>query len=314
MKHALVLLFSLLSMAVLAEKIKSEDIGKVIFDSRRTELIQAQQAEGEKKYKSAAKKYRKLAEKVDARDIQASLFLQEALCWKRAGKVHDAYECYKNTIQQYPLYISYDEVVPQLRELAQAFVDGNGTFLGLRDKETAIAIYKLIILETPANNDSPKDRTNMAKLQVEVGKVEEAINTYADLLRNYPQNHDARLEMTQLLMDLSRKSDGDGSRLRAAERHAKIILEQNPNYSRKEEAQALIEEAREREAQRMLDMAYFYLRKSHYRPEAAKRYINELILQYQGSSQAWKAKRLLDEHPAFKQKEKEEAVPNEKSK
>ena len=62
----------------------------------------------------------------------------------------------------------------------------------------------------------------------------------------------------------------------------------------------------EREAQRMLDMAHFYLRRSHYRPEAAKRYINELILQYQGSAPAWEAKRLLDEHPAFKQKNEEQ--------
>ena len=115
MKHALVLLFALLSMAVFADKIKNEDIGEVIFDSRRTDLIEAQQAEVEKKYKAAAKKYHKLAEKIGERDIQAAIFMREAFCWKRAGKVHDAYECYKNTIQQYPLYISYDEVVPQLR-------------------------------------------------------------------------------------------------------------------------------------------------------------------------------------------------------
>lgn len=311
MKGVFLLLFALLSMAVKADAVKSEDIGEAIFDSRRSDFIQAQQAEADKKFKAAAKKYHKLAEKIGERNIQATLFLREALCWKSAGKVQDAFDCYKNLIQQYPLYISYEEVVPQLRELAQAFVDGNGTFLGIRDKETAIAVYKLIILETPANSASQKDRINMAKLQVEIGKIEEAINTYADLLRNYPLNQDARLEMSQLLMELSRESDGDGSRLRAAERHAKIILEQNPNYPRKEEVQALIEDAREREAQRMLDMANFYLRKSHYRPEAAKRYINELILQYQGSASAWKAKRLLDEHPAFKQKE---AVPNEESK
>ena len=108
--------------------------------------------------------------------------------------------------------------------------------------------------------------------------------------------------MAQLLMELSRKSDGDGSRLRAAERHAKIILERNPEYKKREEVEALIEDAREREAQRLLNMAMFYLKRSHYRPEAAKRYANELILQFQGSAAAWEAKRLLDEHPALKEK------------
>ena len=304
MKRILFLLFAIAFLSGMAEAINDEDIGATIFDSRRSALIEAQQAEVEGKYKAAAKMYHKLAGKLAERDLQAALYMREAFCWERAGKAHNAFECYRNTLQQFPLYISYDEVVPRLRQLAQNFLDGNGTFLGIRDRESAIAIYKLIILETPANSESPQDRTKLAKLLVDAGREEEAINAYAEMLRQYPSMYDARLEMAQLLMDLSRKSDGDGCRLRAAERHSRIIMEMNPNYQRKEEVLALIEEAREREAQRMLGMAQFYLRRSHYRPEAAKRYINELILKYQGSASAWEAKRLLDQHPAFKEASK----------
>ena len=296
--NRIVFLCFAVSLCGLFPALAKEEAAVSISDAR----IAAQQAEENGKYKVAAKAYRKLAKDVTERNVRAELYHREAFCWQRAKKSQKAFDRYKELLQQYPLYISYDEVVPQLRQLAQAFLDGNGTFLGLRDRDGAIEIYKLIILDTPTNKESPADRTKLAKLLVDAGREEEAVNTYAELLKQYPENDDSRLEMAQLLMELSRKSDGDGSRLRAAERHAKIILERNPEYKKREEAEALIEDAREREAQRLLNMAMFYLKRSHYRPEAARRYANELILQFQGSAAAWEAKRLLDEHPALKER------------
>lgn len=301
MKYAFWVFSAILLAGIPAVYATDEDIGAAIYDPKRTVLIEAQQAEVEGKNKAAARLYNRLAAMVSERDVKAALYLREAYCWKKANKTHMAFERYRETLQQYPLYISYEEVVPRLRELAQAFLDGNGTFFGLRDRESAIGIYKLIILETPATEETAGDRMKLAELLVAAGREEEAVNAYADLLRQQPENDDARLEMAKLLMELSRKSDGDGSRLRAAERHAKIILERNPEYSGKDEVQVLVQEAREQEAGRLLGMAEFYLRKSHCRPEAAKRYINELLLQYQGTAASWKAKRLLDEHPAFKE-------------
>ena len=99
---------------------------------------------------------------------------------------------------------------------------------------------------------------------------------------------------------------------RAANRQAKMILDRNPDYSRKSEVELILATANEVEASRMLELGQFYLRPSHLKPSAAKVYLQELIQKYPGTNAAFQAKDLLDSHPAFKQEpEKQDAEKKE---
>lgn len=290
-------LFSVLCVYVNAEEEFRTEFDK--YSENKLLLIEARQCEVEENYTKAAKLYHKLGKLAKSTRYKADFFLKEADCLYEAEKTHKAFEAYRNLLQMYPLYTPCKHVVERLRGLAQSYIDGNGTFLGLRDKTSAIGIYYLILREAPAINVSFKDRETLAKLLVEEGRREEAVGVYQEILKLNPALDDARLEMAQLLVVLCKSGDGDGTKLRAASRHAKIILDRNPAYLRRQEAELIISEAREQEAERLLATAKFYLQSSHLRVDAAKGYLADLIKQFPGTKAAWEGKNLLDTHSAI---------------
>ena len=260
---------------------------------------EAQQAETAQKFKKAAKVYKKLSKLTETPSEKANYQVKAGDCFLEANKTQAASLLYREVMQNYPLYTPYEHVIEQLRKIAERYVAGEGTFLGLPDKTTAISIYFLIIQESPAIHVSQNDRARLAELLILCDRSEEAVNVYQDMLKLDASLDDVRLSLAQLLLDLSKNSDGDGSKIRAALRHARIILQRNPNYARKDEVTQILTDGEEIRADRLLSIAKFYLRKSHYRPEAAKASLQDLLNAFPTSHAALEAKDLLTTHPAF---------------
>ena len=259
-------------------------------------------AEAAQKYKKAAKLYKKLGKLTEDPSEKAAFLVKAGDCFLEANKTQAASLLYREVMQNYPLYTPYEHVIEQLRTVAERYASGEGTFLGLTDKTTAITIYFLIIQESPAIHVSQKDRARLAELLILCDRKEEAVNVYQDMLKLDARLDDIRLALAQLLLDLSKNSDGDGSRIRAALRHARIILQNNPHYARKDEVTQILIDGEETRADRLLSTARFYLQKSHYRPEAAKAGLQDLLNTYPTSHAALEAKDLLTTHPAFQKK------------
>ncbi len=263
--------------------------------------IKAQEKWAKEDYMGAAKLYKKAARKLDKPVYKADMLLKEAECYFEANKTHRATEAFRALMKDYALYIPYDLVVDRLRILAERYVDGNGTFWGIRDRQTAIDVYFLILTDAPSIHVSLADRLRLAELLKKDDRAEEAIVVYQDILKMDPTLDDVRLTLAQLLVELCKRGDGDGSLRRAANRQAKMILDRNPDYSRKSEVELILVTANEVEATRMLELGQFYLRPSHLKPSAAKVYLQELIQKYPGTNAAFRAKDILDNHPAFKE-------------
>ena len=306
MKMLMTLLFALLPLFAMAEASNLEILPEI-------QILQREAAEkwAKEDYKGAAKLYKKAAKKLEKPIFKADMLLKEAECYFEANKSQKAYDAFRALMKDYALYVPYDVVVERLRVLAQRFTEGKGIIFGIRDPETAIEIYFLILTDAPSIHVSLDDRLRLAGLLKKVGRNEEAIVVYQDILKMDSTLDDVRLDLAQLLMELCKQGDGDGSIRRTASRQAKMILDRNPDYSRKAEVELILATTNEVEASRMLELGKFYLRSGHLKPAAAKVYLQELMQKYPGTKSAWEAKDIMDNHPAFK-KEAEKAE-NEKA-
>lgn len=301
MKNVLKLIVLVLALAGMAS-VFSEDV-----DYAGIKTLSERAAELEKagKFAAAAKCYKKLAKKQKDHRDRAQSSLKEADCLFAANKTHLAAKAYRAVMKEYALYLPFDHLVKNLRTLAENYATGNGTFLRTRDRREAIETYFFILTEAPAINVSLADRLRLAELLVMESRREEAVAVYQDILKMDPTLDDVRLQLALLLLDLCKSGDGDGAIRRSATRQAKFILERNPNYNRREEIELILADATEHEAERLLELGKFYLRKSHLRPDASKAYFIDLVQRFPGTKAAWEAKELLetDEHFASKESE-----------
>ena len=312
-KHwMIVLLFAALAMAwsglVWAEGGEEDELsGFALFEKLRAMKLEAQSAMVKEDYVEAAKIYRRMARYEKNRARSAAYLLRGADCLMQAKKGHRALEEYTNLLENYPLYVPYEHVVEQLRQLAEWFIVGDGTFLGIKDKDTGIQIYELIIREAPAVQVTLKDRLRLAELLEGSGRGEEAVVVYQAILRQEPGNWDVRAKLALLFLKLSKNGDGDGAKLRAAVREANIVLESNPDNPLAKDLKRLCRDAEAEEAERLLKNGQFYLLPAHRRPTAARRYMHDVIMKYPDSNAAKEARRLLKTNPELRALEEQNA-------
>ncbi|MBR4372628.1 MAG: hypothetical protein IKS92_16380, partial [Victivallales bacterium] len=308
----IVLLIAALTMAcpgiVLAEGGEEDELsGFALFEKLRAMKLEAQAAMVKEDYSEAAKIYRRMARYEKNRARSAAYLLRGADCLMQAKKGHRALEEYTNLLENYPLYVPYEHVVEQLRQLAEWFIVGDGTFLGIKDKDTGIQIYELIIREAPAVQVTLKDRLRLAELLEGSGRGEEAVVVYQAILRQEPGNWDVRAKLALLFLKLSKNGDGDGAKLRAAVREANIVLESNPDNPLAKDLKRLCHDAEFEEADRLLKNGEFYLLPAHRRPTAARRYMHDVIMKYPDSNAAKEARRLLKTNPELRALEEQNA-------
>ena len=312
-KHwMIVLLFAALATAwpglVWAEGGEEDELsGFALFEKLRAMKLEAQSAMVKEDYVEAAKIYRRMARYEKNRARSAAYLLRGADCLMQAKKGHRALEEYTNLLENYPLYVPYEHVVEQLRQLAEWFIVGDGTFLGIKDKDTGIQIYELIIREAPAVQVTLKDRLRLAELLEGSGRGEEAVVVYQAILRQEPGNWDVRAKLALLFLKLSKNGDGDGAKLRAAVREANIVLESNPDNPLAKDLKRLCRDAEAEEAERLLKNGQFYLLPAHRRPTAARRYMHDVIMKYPDSNAAKEARRLLKTNPELRALEEQNA-------
>ena len=310
---------TILPWSVFAEGGEEDELsGFELFEKLRAMKLEAQAAMVKEDYVEAAKIYRRMARYEKNRARSAAYLLRGADCLMQAKKGHRALEEYTNLLENYPLYVPYEHVVEQLRQLAEWFIVGDGTFLGIKDKDTGLQIYELIIREAPAVQVTLKDRLRLAELLEGSGRGEEAVVVYQAILRQEPGNWDVRAKLALLFLKLSKNGDGDGAKLRAAVREANIVLESNPDNPLAKDLKRLCRDAEAEEADRLLKNGQFYLLPAHRRPSAARRYMHDVIMKYPDSNAAKEARRLLKTNPELRaleeQNEKAVIIPPKPSK
>lgn len=264
------------------------------FVAQRRNIKKAEKHVAEGDFQEAAKSFHKAAKEQVTPAKSAEYYLREAESFLMAKKSSKAKEAYTNLLEKHLFYIPLDRVLEQLRELADDFENGRGTFLGLDDPAAAIQIYEMIIKYQPSVEESIEDRMVLAGKLEAYGSTAEAVNTYQEIIKMVPRDPNPRFNLGKLLFKLIRTGDGDGQRNNASVRELRTFLELAPESDpRRKEAEELIYQARCKEAERLLERASFYLNKHHYRPAVARRYLHDIRREFHDTPSASKAKEIL---------------------
>lgn len=267
------------------------------FTQLKYQIAEAEYHETAGNFRKAAKFYQAAKKLSKSRRQTATLQNKMADCLLLAGKIHRAREAYELLLKEYPLFVRYDQAIEKLRQLADCYEQGKGTFLGIKDPHAAVAVYELIIRETPAIHVSISDRYKLVSLLRQLDREEEAANVYLAILKADPSHAETRLHLARLLLRLSSKGDGDGRKLRGAAREAAVFLATVPDsHPDRQEAESILRQAHEIQGARVLQQAKFYMMKTHYRPEAARRYLHDTQRDYADTLAAAEARMLLQQH------------------
>lgn len=282
-------------VALRAEEDDSKELS--IFAATKAYNKDAEMHLAEKEYAKAAKCYGKI-EKIQENDADKAQYLYlAAQNYLRGKKNYSAKKCYVRLLENYIYHIPLENVLEQLRELADAYERGEGTTFGLKDPDAAIEIYKFIIRHEEAIQQSLDDRLTLAAKLEKARKPEEAVNTYQEIIKQLPNDPDTRYRLARLLDNMASEGDSDGVRSRAATREAKKFLSiASANDPRRDEAERIIKVSREREGERLLERATFYLVKYHRKPDVARRYLMDIRRDYSDTPAGERAEQLLNEN------------------
>lgn len=247
-------------------------------------------------FKDAARLYQRMYEAAEFDENRASSLLEQANCLYLARKDHSAFTCYQKVLEAYPNLVPIESSLGNLRELARRFATGEASFFHFKDHESAIKTYELILRIAPAGRNAPADMSRMAELQTANNLPEEAVDSYHELCKRFPRSDEAaaaRVSVARLLLKMGRRGDGDGRHIRQARNELQYYIREYPKHEQAADGQLLLSLVRENQATRLFDMGKFYLRKLSYRPEAARRYLHDVVREYPDTAAAVKAALLL---------------------
>jgi len=271
------------------------------------------------KYGKAAGVYGKMVNRATAVENEAYALRMKARNLLKAGKLNKAYDAYKNLAGNYPRYTPYDQVNMKLRRIAAAYASGEASFFGASNLARAREIYQTILQFAPAGPQASEDLMHLAELQRRSGRNEEAMATYRKVIRqfrNSKQAKSARLELAELLVGKAKRFEEVKRFAQKAKDLAQEYMNMTDSDKSSDKAKEIIAKAKELLADRLMYLARFYTGVAHYRPEAAKRYLNDVISQYSNTSRVSDAEQMLasisDKKEKIKAKDEKKDVEKKK--
>lgn len=215
------------------------------------------------------------------------------------GEDEEAFQVYQSSIEKYPVYIKYNDVVKKQLAIANReyeLVRGRDSIF--LDRSKAINYFKKVITNAPFAEDAPFLLLRVAILQKDDDQPEEAIQSYRTLVKRYRTSTEAgyaRVNLAQHYLNLLDKIEGDQRLIDEAKSQLILFTQQFTSHPMLSEAERRLKQIYNIEAERLYLLALFYNRKDtpHYRPAAAKKYLYKLLIEYGESDFADPAKEIL---------------------
>ncbi len=273
-----------------------------VADIDLTEL--AQQFIDQGSYREAANMYASIASISENPDNTLFALVRQADALLMAREYRRALDNYQALADNFPTILPYQHIASNLRVIADAYAAGDAGLFGLTSLGKAREIYNSILEMAPAGANTAADMLHLGRLQEQEGDIDMALETYRTIARRYggtAEAREARLNRITLLIEESNERIAADHLVRRARNEAQSFIEDYPDTEAAERARTLKEQAEEILGRHLLYLGNFYLRKAHYRPEAAERYLNELLETYPDTVAAADAGEVLDRAENLKQ-------------
>jgi outer membrane protein assembly factor BamD (BamD/ComL family) len=211
----------------------------------------------------------------------------------------EAFDTYQAAIDRYPMHLKYEDAVKPQLEIANleynSIKDSDSIFT---NRQISIDMYKKIVTNAPFASNSPSLLLRVAILQKEDDQEEESIQSYRTIVKRYRTTSEAgyaRINLAQHYINLLDKIEGDQRLIDEAKSELILFTQQFKSHPMLAEAKRRLKQIFNIEAERLYLLAVFYNRQEtpHYRPDAAKRYLYKLLIEYGESEYTEQAQTLL---------------------
>jgi outer membrane assembly lipoprotein YfiO len=283
-------------------------------------------------FKSAGDEYLAAEHFADDPVLKANAIKKAGECYRQANLLYKEFECCESLLNAFPSSIDFAATVQREYEIATLFYQGKrdsalSWMPWIKDKDRALESFEAVIKHAPFAKFAPEMRLRLGRLYIDANKIDEATKVFRDVTKMYPKSEEAKFaefELANILLQKSRRGDGDGAYVRQAQDALKKIIDKYPKDPEVGWAKESLAEAEQIAAKRLYGLASFYHRMD--KDEAAQRYLNELIIAYPDDKSATSAEEFLgkmnqDYKPSgiekkepYTVKYKLEAMPEEKEK
>ena len=227
-------------------------------------------------FKSAGEEYLAAEHYADDPVLKVNAIGKAAECYRKANLLYKEFECRESLLNAFPSSVDFAATVQREYEIATLFYQGKrdpalAWMPWIKDKDRALETFEAVIKHAPFAKFAPEMRLKLGKLYIDANKIDEATKVFREVTKMYPRSEEAKFaefELANILLQKSRRGDGDGSYVRQAQDALRKIIEKYPKDT---------------------DVGW-----AMEKDEAAQRYLNELIVAYPDDKVATDAEGLLE--------------------
>ena len=262
-------------------------------------LAKAKEHEEAGKYKRAFKYYKKVEKKTVPLVNKASAIVAQGRCLERLSNPWKAYLQYRKALDEYSTFIPFMDVVKQEYKIANDYFSGEKEkflFFSVSTGGKAIEIYDHIAQVAPYAPFTVDAIYRSGLLSIKIKNYDDAAERFRLIISRYSSSdkvEDAKIELTNALLRNAARADSDGKLVEQSYRVLSTINYGKLSPQRAEDAKALLHTARSLQAERLLYLAEFYQREAHMRNDASKRYLSQVLEEYQDTASVAPANELL---------------------
>ncbi|HBM15917.1 MAG TPA: hypothetical protein DD381_06195 [Lentisphaeria bacterium] len=251
-------------------------------------------------YRDAAKTFAAAELFADSYELKVNAIKAKVLSYKKADMKYQEFLALKQLTEEYPDKVFFRNAIRRQYEIGNAYYEGYREMPWswvpwLEDEDKCLEIYESIYKQSPFADFIPEMMLKMGTRYIVTKKPDKALDIYKAMITQYkssPLTRIAYLDASNVYLQMASSGDGDGSKLRGARINLKEYVEKYPDSPEIKWAKNMLKLTYEMEARRLYSLAHYYYKKGN--DNAAKRYIQEILVNYPETETARKADELLN--------------------
>ncbi len=274
-------------------------------DAEANERIKEAAAdEADKSYYSAAKEYLKAEFEAENQTLKANSLLKAAENFRRCELIYREYEALNTLLTRHSASVDSAALIDRIYCIGDEFYGGKRepSFWALRfipwmtEPDRTIEVYTRAIELAPFSPRASNARLRLALRLLDENKGDEAVVQMKKLQSDYPDSREHKysyLMLGEIYYNKALRGDGDGEFAREAMAQFREFRTKYPDSPELTWVHKMELKLKDVQAKRLLDTAQYYRRIG--RPDAAGRYLAEVLQDYPDSTSAARSEELLTE-------------------
>ncbi len=255
--------------------------------------------EKKENYSRAASAYMDARLMADSSVLKGNALIAAARAYRKAKLYGDEFDCLKKLVTEYIGGINFTQVVDRMYKIGDAFFEGHRDVAVswlpfIKKEDRTLEIYEAALKYAPCADRAAEIRLRVARMYIDDQKPDDAIRHLREIPKLHPGTESAKyamLELSDLLLQISERGDGDGSYSRQALEAFDNYLKEFPNSPEVPWVMKAREKVRNRIARRIHSVGEYYYQSG--KPDLAEKYLADVVKNYSNTKQAAESENLL---------------------